>query len=219
MFAKPLTKYEPGDVARSMPARGLRLPGGECIAVRPIGRRDVERLQAYVRGLSAETRRNRFLGAVDELAPALLDRIAHMDQPDQLALLAFAENGNDFHMVAEAMLVMAADGQRCEIGLSVADAWQGLGLGTLVLQDLECRARQLGARYLYGDVLRTNTAMKSLARKAGFAIRSPFTDARLVEIVKDLAPGQQDDRWPEPSWGSMPRPADPCGGTTVEAAD
>jgi hypothetical protein len=29
--------------------------------------------------------------------------------------------------------------------------------------------------------------MKGLARKAGFAIASPFTDARLVEIVKDLS--------------------------------
>jgi hypothetical protein len=41
---------------------------------------------------------------------------------------------------------------------------------------------------MFGDVLRTNTAMRGLAGKAGFSIRSPFTDARLVEIVKDLMP-------------------------------
>ena len=29
--------------------------------------------------------------------------------------------------------------------------------------------------------------MKNLARKAGFALRSPFTDARLIEIGKDLS--------------------------------
>jgi hypothetical protein len=40
---------------------------------------------------------------------------------------------------------------------------------------------------MFGDVLRTNTAMKCLACRAGFVIRSPFTDARLVEIVKDLS--------------------------------
>ena len=44
-----------------------------------------------------------------------------------------------------------------------------------------------GARHLFGEVLRTNTAMRELARKAGFSIVSPFTDARLVEIVKDLS--------------------------------
>ncbi len=51
----------------------------------------------------------------------------------------------------------------------------------------------LEARFLFGDVLHTNTAMKCLARKAG-SIRTSFTDARLVEICKDLSmrlPGPQ----------------------------
>jgi hypothetical protein len=30
--------------------------------------------------------------------------------------------------------------------------------------------------------------MKGLARKSGYSVRSLFRDARLVEIVKDLAP-------------------------------
>ncbi len=77
--------------------------------------------------------------------------------------------------------------QRCEIALSVTDAWQRKGLGTLLLSHMECRAMLLGARYLVGDVLRTNDAMRGLARKAGFAIRGPFKDARLIEIVKDLS--------------------------------
>ena len=77
---------------------------------------------------------------------------------------------------------------RSEIAVSVADGWQGRGLGTLLMQNLECRARMLGARHMFGDVLRTNTAMRGLAGKAGFSVRSPFTDSRLVEIVKDLIP-------------------------------
>ena len=32
--------------------------------------------------------------------------------------------------------------------------------------------------------------MKVLARKAGFAIRGPFADGRLVEIIKDLSTPQ-----------------------------
>jgi GNAT superfamily N-acetyltransferase len=69
----------------------------------------------------------------------------------------------------------------------VADAWQGKGVGTMLLRNLECRARTLGVRFLFGDVLRTNTVMKYLARKEGFSIRTPFTDARLVEVGKDLS--------------------------------
>jgi GNAT superfamily N-acetyltransferase len=154
--------------------------------VRAIRPQDAGRLQAYMRSLSGPTRRNRFLGAVSELAPTELDRLTHMNRPGELALIAFAGTDGEAPMVAEAIQVIAAESQRCEIALSVADAWQRKGLGTLLLRNLECRARVLGARYLMGDVLRTNDAMKGLARKEGFTIRSPFTDARLVAFVKEL---------------------------------
>jgi acetyltransferase len=172
------------DPAWSVQAHMLHLPGGETIAVRPIRPQDTDRLQAYMRDLSVESRRNRFLGAVSELAPTQLDRLAHMCGPGELALLAFADAGS-MYVVGEAVMVTAPSG-RSEIALSVADAWQGRGVGTLLMQNLECRARMLGACRMYGDVLRTNSAMKALARKAGFSIRGPFTDARLIEIVKDL---------------------------------
>jgi GNAT superfamily N-acetyltransferase len=165
----------------------FRLPDGESVAVRAVGPQDGDRLQAYMRNLSGSTRRNRFLGAISELTPRQLDRMTHMDRPDELALIAFARTGGDATMIAEAVQVIAPESQRCEIALSVTDAWQRKGLGALLLWHMECRARALGARYLIGEVLRTNDAMKGLARKAGFAIQGPFTDARLVEIVKDLS--------------------------------
>jgi GNAT superfamily N-acetyltransferase len=170
----------------SIRAHVFRLPGGEHVTVRPIRPRDAGRLQAYLGDLSVETRRRRFLGAVSELSPAQLDRLTRMDGPGELAVLAFADTGGE-HMIAEAIMVTAARSERCEIALSVADAWQGRGLGALLLHHLECRARLSGARYLTGDVLRTNEAMKGLARKAGFAIGGAHREARLIEIVKNLA--------------------------------
>jgi GNAT superfamily N-acetyltransferase len=122
-----------------------------------------------------------------ELAPTQLDRLTHMRGPGELALLAFAGPGGTTHLVGEAVVVVAPKG-RSEIAVSVADARQGRGLGTLLIQNLEYRARKLGAHHIFGDVLRTNTAMRGLASKAGFSVRSHFTDSRLVEIVKDLMP-------------------------------
>jgi acetyltransferase len=110
-----------------------------------------------------------------------------MRGPRELALLAFAGAGDTTHLVGEAVMVTAPSG-RSEIALSVADAWQGRGLGTLLMQNLECRARTLGAGQMFGDVMGTNTAMMGLAAKVGFSVRSHFTDARLVEIVKPLMP-------------------------------
>ncbi len=177
---------EAEDKRRSSPIVSLRPSGIGRVLVRAIAPNDAEELQAYVRGLSREARRNRFLGALAELAPAQLERMSRMSGPSELMLLAFADVDGERSVVAEAALVIAADSRRSEIALSVADAWQGRGLGMLLLRHLECHAKAHGARYLFGDVLRTNTAMKCLARKAGFSFRSPVTDARLVEVVKDL---------------------------------
>jgi GNAT superfamily N-acetyltransferase len=176
---------ERADIAWSPAA--LILPGGERVTIRVVQPRDAGALQAYFRGLSGESRYRRFLGALAELGAKQLARLTKMDGPDELALLAFAEAAETSGLVGEAVLVNLAGGARSEFALSVTDAWQRKGVGAALLAVLECRARVRGARYLYGDVLRTNIAMKNLARKAGFALRSPFTDARLIEISKDLA--------------------------------
>jgi GNAT superfamily N-acetyltransferase len=180
------------DIAWSRVSQVSRLPGGERIIIRVVRPQDADALQGYFRGLSNETRYRRFLGAIAELTPKQLARLIAMDGSDELALLAFAETGETPCLVAEAVLVTSPESTRGEFAISVADTWQHRGVGTALVRDLECRARMRGARYLYGDVLRTNTAMKNLARKAGFAVRSPFTDARLIEISKDLSVSASD---------------------------
>jgi GNAT superfamily N-acetyltransferase len=175
------------ETAGSRVVQASRLPGGERIVIRVVRPQDAGALQAYFRELSGESRYRRFLGALAELTSRQLARLITMEGPDEMALLAFAKMGDTSSLVGEAVLVTMPRSLHSEMALSVADAWQRKGVGAALLADLECRARMRGARYLYGDVLRTNVAMKSFARKAGFSLRSPFTDARLIEIGKDLS--------------------------------
>jgi acetyltransferase len=165
----------------------FRLADGAAVRVRPIRPDDAGRLQEHFRNLSVDSRRRRFLGAVNELSPREIARLARMDRPGELALVACADDDRGDALVAEAVHVVAPGSARCEFALSVTDPWQRRGLGTLLLRLIECRARLIGARYLFGDVLATNAAMKCLARRRGFLLRTPVTDARLIEIVKDLS--------------------------------
>jgi acetyltransferase len=77
-------------MARAQPrlVSALPLPVGQCVTLRPIGPCDAGVLQAYVRGLSQESRYNRFFGALHELPPAELDHVIHLGGQSQLALLA-----------------------------------------------------------------------------------------------------------------------------------
>ena len=168
----------------------LRLQDGAIVRVRAIQPDDAGYLGIYLRDLSAESRRNRLLGTAHEFSPAILDRILRQDGGH--ALLAFADSGRGKHVVAEAMQAWTTDAGCREVAVSVADAWQRRGLGTFMVSAMERRARKSGARCLFGDVLRTNVAMKSLARKLGFLVRSHWADATQIVIVKALSSSRAD---------------------------
>ena len=164
----------------------FRLSDGTRVCVRPACPGDAARIQDYVRGLAASSRYDRFLGAVKELAPADLDRIRASDDRHAALVIEAGSAGARF-VIGEARYAALSEGNNWEIALSVADAWRRRGLGALLLDFLECRARGRGARTLVADVLRSNAAMRTLARKAGFATTAVPVDARLVRIVKDIS--------------------------------
>jgi hypothetical protein len=86
---------------RDLPC-ALCLPAGECLTLRAITPDDSEVLQAYVRGLSPESRYNRFFGALQELPPAELERLTHLDRRYDLALVAETDVGAVSIVIGEA---------------------------------------------------------------------------------------------------------------------
>ena len=185
---RPAGSVPPRDVMARAEARPIgyaTLSDGARVTVRPACPWDVSRVQDYVRGLTPSSRYDRFLAPINELSPAELARIGSSD--NRLGtLIAETKVAGRRIVIGEARYAVGADGFMCEIALSVADACRGRGLGSLLMDQLECRARSLGVTMLVGDVLRSNTAMRTLARKAGFDTGVP-ADARLVRIVKDIS--------------------------------
>src|SRR5215471_12833776 len=143
----------------------LRLRGGEVVAIRLMRPGDGERLQTYIRGLSRESRHNRFLGALNELSPTELTRLGCSDHEDHATLIVETWHEGDWHegdcrIVAEARYAMTRERSTLEVALSVTDDWQRRGLGTALIEILASRARRLGARSMVADALRTNEAIK-----------------------------------------------------------
>lgn len=160
----------------------LRLPSPR-IAVRAMRPADAGRLQDHVRSLSRASRQNRFLGGVNELPEAELDRITG-NGGEVFGLFAEAVVRGETLVVGEAVYAIQADRGLAEFALSVADAWQGRGVGQALIASLECRALRAGSLMLAGETLRTNEAMLALAAKSGFVTRRHPDEARLVRIEK-----------------------------------
>jgi RimJ/RimL family protein N-acetyltransferase len=170
----------------------LRSRHGAAITVRFVEPRDGEELQNYFRSLSASTRYNRFLGPINELPRGLLDRFTHVGPDEGFTVIATMVVDGFETIVGEARYAFHADNDSFEFGMSIDDRWQGHGIGTVLLKNLECRAAAFGAERLFGDTLRSNAAMIGLARKSGFTFGNNGQDWKLLHFEKHIAVAPKD---------------------------
>ena len=162
----------------------LRVRSGDVVTVRFVEPRDAEALQNYFRALTTRSRYNRFLGATRELPASLLEQFIHIGEADRFSVIAtMLVDGHEI-VVGEARYAFE-DGS-IEFGLSIDDRWQGHGIGKALLKNLECRASSFGADRLFGDALRSNEAMISLARKSGYGFLPSPGDWKLVRFEKQI---------------------------------
>jgi GNAT superfamily N-acetyltransferase len=171
-----------GDLQQYSDVLGTR--GGDAVTVRFAEPRDAEELQNYFRSLSTRSRYNRFLGAISELPKTELDHFVHVGEADRFSVVVTMMIDGFETLVGEARYAFDADTSSIEFGLSIHDRWQGHGIGTVLLKNLECRAAAFGAGRLFGDTLRANDAMIGLARQSGYAFTVTPGDWKLVRFEK-----------------------------------
>ena len=162
------------------------LRDGTRVIIRPIGPQDAEREQAFVRGLSPESRYFRFMNTLRELSPEMLDRFTHPDPAREVALVALVDEGGQPKQVAVARCAAGAERDSCEFAVVVADAYQGRGLGSRLMEELIARARARGVPRIEGLVLTSNHPMLELMRSLGFEITTTPEDARMRRVSKSL---------------------------------
>lgn len=170
-----------------MPLRqnGLPVPlrqNGLPVLLRPVRPEDAGRVQSFVRALSPQSRRSRFLGGLSELVPHMLQRLTQPDHPQEFGLLALAGGPGECSVVGMANCALT-EGRSAEVAVVVADAWQRRGLGTRLLQSLACHTS--GVETLRAVVLAENRAMLALARRLGFRVLGN-PEPGLVQVEKLL---------------------------------
>ena len=170
----------------------LRTRQGEAVNVRFVEPRDTDELQHYFRSLTTRSRYNRFFGAISELPKGLLHDFLQVGERERFTVVATMMVDGFETIVAEARYAFHEASATLEFGLSVDDRWQGHGIGSALLKNLECRAAAFGARRLYGDTLRSNEAMIALARKSGFALTNNPDDWKLVRVEKQINVARED---------------------------
>jgi acetyltransferase len=162
------------------------LRDGTLVTIRPIGPQDAQREQAFVRGLSPESRYFRFMNTLRELSPEMLDRFTHPNAAREIALVALAHEGADAKEIGVARCAALTERDSWEFAIVVADAWQGRGLGSRLMRELITAARARGVPRIEGLVLANNHRMLELMRSLEFDIATAPEDVRVRRVVKSL---------------------------------
>jgi RimJ/RimL family protein N-acetyltransferase len=164
------------------------LRDGSTVLIRQVRGIDAPLLADGFARLSARSRQMRFLGNKHTLSEAELRYLTEVDHHDHEALGALCPA--DGRGVGIARYVRDTDDPRAaEIAVTIADDWQGRGLGTELLARLSDRARQAGISRFTATVSADNVAMTGLLGKMGaeLAGRGPGT----VEYHVALEPAEE----------------------------
>jgi acetyltransferase len=146
------------------PESAVVLRDGSAVRIRSISPDDQDREKRFFAGLSERSRYHRFMQYLHELPPGMLERFTRIDPKREAALVALAGD----EIVGVGRYAPDADGSGAEFALVVADAWQGKGLGRILLERLLAAARAAGYPCLLGRILDDNREMLELAARLGF---------------------------------------------------
>ena len=164
------------------------LGSGESLFVRPVRHDDGAFEEAFVRGLSLESRYQRMLSGGVKVTPEWIDSMTHIDYRRRMAFAITTLVDGVEQFVGVGRYVVDAETLSADVALVLADAWQGMGLGRRLLETLLEHARSAGVCEAVSVVLSTNTAMPRLARSVGFAVSAEPGDATVRRIRQDLRP-------------------------------
>lgn len=159
------------------------LPDGRPLTIRPIRPEDAESEAAFVRDLSPEAKRFRFMGTVNELSEEMLARFTQIDYRREMALVAVVGEDGSGEQHGVARYVINPDNTSCEFAIAVSDRLQGQGLGTRLMKGLFDAARDHDLDKIEGAVRRENVSMLHLMEELGFTV-SPDPDDRDVVIIE-----------------------------------
>jgi L-amino acid N-acyltransferase YncA len=165
--------------------RRVRTTDGRRVTIRPIEASDREAFLTFHAALSDESRYLRYFSARRRLPEGEIRHYTEVDQRDHAGVGAWLDGA----LVGHALYDRLGAEDAAEVALEVADACQGLGIGTAMLEELARDALRAGIRRFVGHVLPTNARMLQVFRDLGFADHAVFEDGVVrVELALGATP-------------------------------
>lgn len=169
----------------------VRLRNGRRATLRLLVPEDRELyLQAFAQ-LSPQARYQRFFGTKDQLTPAEIHYFVDVDQVHHFSIVAVVGRKHPHGVGLARCVEIPGHANVAEPAVTVLDAWQGQGLGRMLLRRLIEAARERGVQRFHVDVLADNAPMLNLMDEIGTQLMPP-RDNGIVTMDLPLPPPRPD---------------------------
>jgi acetyltransferase len=168
------------------------LKNGKEVLLRPIKPEDEPMWLEMFQSFSEEAIRYRFFQLLKDTPHEVRVRYCNIDYDREIAIVAeLADNGRR-KILGVTRLSIESDGKSGEMAFIVTDYWQGLGLGTKMVDYVLDIAKEKGVETVYAIMLRDNYRALSLTKKMGFNLE--YLSDGTVKGVLDLKNMDADGR-------------------------
>lgn len=183
--------YLPPIVQQELGEGRVLLKNGSTALLRTASEEDLTKVVELLQSVSDETRYRRFfsgIGAGEKLARRLL---YVGDASDRLTLLVLQGELDDLEIMGMGSYVTLEDNSRtAEPAFLVHDDYQGLGIGTLLLERLALMAVKNGITQFEAHTLPDNQQMKEVFEQSGFEVETAI-DHGTFTISFPISPSQE----------------------------
>jgi RimJ/RimL family protein N-acetyltransferase len=167
----------------SYAAREL-LRDGSPIEIRALRLEDEADMLAAIEQTSVQSLQRRFFVMKRYFSEKERAFFMDIDFKDHTALVALVEDAGRKVLIGGSRYVVFEPG-RAEMAFMVVDAWQGRGIGSLLMRHLIQIARDVGLQELTAEVLSENAAMRKVFEKFHFK-PGPRRDPQTLHLVLKL---------------------------------
>ena len=158
---------------------------GRAFRMRPIRPVDAELYPQFLKRITPEDMRRRFLIPTRQLSAEMIVRLTQLDYDRDIAFIALTEPEGALAGIVR--YSADPDHTRAEFGILVRSDLQGIGLGAGLMRCLVDYARQDGVGALEGQVLRENGTMLALCRELGFTMHADPEQPSMMLVRLPLA--------------------------------
>jgi acetyltransferase len=163
----------------------VRLRDGRTVLLRLIKPEDEPLWLEMFQNFSEESVRYRFFYMIKDTPHKVRARYCDIDYGKEVGIVAELEEKGRKKILGVVRLEIEADKKEGEMAFIVADPWQGLGLGSQMIDHMIDICRMRGLETVYSLTLPNNHKAIRLLKKRGFTIQYRNDEAKATLKLKD----------------------------------